>query len=226
MAKIRFLKESELVFKEKPKVYNFKDLTGQKFGKLTVLGYAGMKSHSQWYCRCECGNFVKTGTCNLKSGNTNSCTCLQKEVVRQRSTTHGHTGNGQVSKTYTAWQAMLSRCQAPNYINFKNYGGRGINVCKRWQKFENFLEDMGERPDGLSLDRIENDKGYYKENCRWATRIEQQNNRRNNRKITFNSKTQTLAQWEQELGLNKCIVSGRLRLGWSVEMALTTPVKN
>lgn len=112
---------------------------------------------------------------------------------------------------------MISRCTNPNVKCFSNYGGRGIKICNEWEKFENFLADMGERPEGKTIERIENDKGYYKENCRWATKKEQANNKRNNVPFTFNGKTQNAAQWEAELGLKKSYLSNRLYRGQSIE---------
>lgn len=120
---------------------------------------------------------------------------------------------------------MLERCNNPNSIRFYDYGGRGIKVCERWLKFENFLEDMGERPKNTTIERKENNKGYYKENCRWATVKEQCNNRRSNHFLTFNEKTQTMAQWADEIEISSNTICMRLRSGWSVEKALTTPVK-
>lgn len=226
MAKKRFFQESELKFVENPTIHNFKDLEGQTFGRLNVIGFAGTENKSTfWYCKCLCGNITKALAGNLKKGVTTSCGCFNKERTIERSTIHGHAKKGDITPTFLTWTGMLVRCQNPNTQNFKDYGGRGITVCKRWLKFENFLADMGEKPEGLTLDRKENDKGYFKENCRWATMEEQSNNRRSNHHLTFNRKTQTVSQWAKELGFKNDTLYDRLRIGWTVERTLTTTVR-
>lgn len=124
---------------------------------------------------------------------------------------------------HRAWSGMLTRCTNKNTGSYHRYGGRGIKVCKRWLKFENFLADMGEKPTGLSLDRIDNNKGYYPSNCRWATTKEQNNNRRSNVYITFQGRTMTAAQWAAEKGMSRTTLWWRLNYyKWSVEKALNT----
>lgn len=214
---VHFL-EQDLVFKEKPINKRFQDLTALEFSKLTVLGFAG-KRH--WFCKCHCDKITKVYAGDLKSGHTNSCGCSQIEDVRRRSTIHGHAERNNESSTYCSWQSMLKRCLNPKHHQFQDYGGRGIKVCDRWLKFENFLADMGERPTGLTLERKENDKGYYQANCRWASPKEQANNRRSNRLITYNGKTQTMTQWAEEISVQVATLWKRLKLGWSIERALT-----
>lgn len=121
--------------------------------------------------------------------------------------------------TYHAWEAMRQRCFDKNFAQHKDYGDRGITVCDRWSSFKKFYEDMGAKPPGLTLERIDNSKGYDKSNCRWATRKEQANNRRTNRLVTYHGITKTLMQWVDELGLNYDRVKRRLNLGWPVEKA-------
>jgi hypothetical protein len=127
------------------------------------------------------------------------------------------------NRTYTAWQNMRKRCQ-PWHPRYERYGGRGITVCKRWEKYENFLADMGEAPPGLSLDRIHNDRGYSKRNCRWATAAVQQHNKRY---ITFQGITMPQSSWDRQLGISKSktsTITRRLKLGWSLARALTEPL--
>ena len=158
------------------------DYVGKVFGRLTVVSFSHMheaglhgdgyvRRMPYWNCVCECGNTHKASRQCLKSEMTRSCGCLN----RDRSTTHGM----ERTKIYSVWAAMKQRCQNAKHRAFKHYGARGITVCERWQKFENFYSDMGESPaPGLSLDRIDNDSGYRPDNCRWATAKEQNTNRR------------------------------------------------
>lgn len=136
---------------------------------------------------------------------------------------HGHASGGRVSLTYQVWDSMKQRCENPNAQAYPSYGGRGIKICKRWHKFKNFLADMGEKPTGKQLDRKNNDGNYEPSNCRWATRKQQANNRRNSRKITYKGKTRTVAQWSQRLGMKTWVLYDRLGLGWSTKKALETP---
>lgn len=135
--------------------------------------------------------------------------------------THGMYG----TPTYISWYSMLSRCRNPKTIGFANYGGKGITVSKRWYKFENFYIDMGHRPEGTSLERINNDRGYSKVNCRWATPKEQANNQTTSRFLRHKGKRQTVAQWADELGVSKYTLFSRLNYGWSVSKTLSQPSK-
>lgn len=226
MTKISDFSEQGLVFKEKPKSKRFQDLVGQKFNRLTVMGFMGTnkQGNSFWHCKCDCGNIKKVPACKLKNGDTKSCGCLSAQKVGERSTTHGHYVNGKASHTYTTWRNMKDRCYNMNSINYSYYGGRGITVCEYWHKFENFLEDMGVKPIGMTIERINNNKGYCKENCRYATPKEQGSNKRNNVFLTFNGKTQTVAQWTEETGIKRDTISDRLERGWPIEVALTKRV--
>ena len=151
-----------------------KDLSGQRFGKLIVLRPVGRDKGGRilWLCRCDCGNETVVLGGHLRSGHTRSCGCLPG-MLR-----HGACTNRHCTPEYQTWSGMRQRCQNPNSSGYQYYGGRGIKVCKRWQKFENFLIDMGKRPEGMTLDRIDNDSGYYQKNCRWATFHEQRCNSR------------------------------------------------
>jgi hypothetical protein len=156
-----------------------KDLTGRRFGRLVVNGRDHLGKYGwYWHCVCDCGTATSVVGYDMSRGHRLSCGCLSRDNHRTRFITHGHTIGRLRSKTYRCWHNMLSRCHNPRVPAFKNYGGRGITVCERWHKFENFLADMGDPPPGLTLERVNNDSGYELANCRWATRIEQAANKR------------------------------------------------
>lgn len=165
------------------------EMCGKRFGRLVVLNESHHKqSGIYWDCICDCGNMKVIRGTSLRAGETMSCGCLNKEIV----TKHGLHG----AQTYNSWEGILDRCINPNRENYSNYGGRGIIIYKRWLKFKNFFEDMGERPKGLTIERIDNEKGYYKENCKWATPNEQQHNRR----ICKHNKTGTTGiHWSKQV---------------------------
>jgi len=195
----------------------FKDLSGQKFGKLTAIKRVGKDRHGNilWHCLCDCGNTSTVRTNSLKSGRIKTCGCFN--IGR---TTHGLS---RMPINYV-WQAMIQRCYNINNPVYKNYGGRGIKVCYRWRNsFEAFFDDMGHPEKGMSIDRIDNDKGYSPDNCKWSTAKEQCNNTRKNRRITYNGMTRSLTDWSFHLGGGKNLVSKRVdELGWSEERAVTT----
>lgn len=186
-----------------------RDLTGQVFGRLSVLSYAGSRNRKTlWICRCECGRERIVIGANLTRGLSRTCGRCRSLDVR--------------SAEYWAWSGMRSRCLNPTHHAYRDYGGRGITVDPRWDRFENFLADMGSRPAGTSLDRKDNSLGYSPENCRWATPLEQGNNMRSNRLLTIGGRTQTVAQWARERGINYDTFRTRIFvLGWTPEEALT-----
>lgn len=201
------------------------DLIGEHFGRLIVIQRMDNDKNqkTRWLCQCSCGNKIIAQSGNLQSSNTRSCGCLAREGNNM---SHGHSKKGKWSKTYESWAAMVQRCTDPNCLAYHRYGGRGITVCSEWMQFKNFLKDMGEPPVGYQIDRMNNNKNYYKSNCRWATRKEQARNTRSNHLETFKGKTQCLAAWAEEYNINYQTLCSRINLyGWTIEKTLTTPVK-
>lgn len=199
------------------------DITGQRFGRLLVVSFSYMKNrHAFWNCLCDCGNECQIRGGRLRNGDTKSCGCFQIEQSIKRNCTNGLSYHP-LRKMY---QSMITRCYNPNVKDYHNYGGRGITVCARWRdSFANFLEDMGERPEGYTLDRIDNDGSYSPENCRWASLLQQGNNKRSNRFLLYNGKNLTMQQWSTLTGINKVTISRRIRSGWSIERTLTEPAR-
>jgi hypothetical protein len=201
------------------------DLSGKTFGRLRVHHFAHTKRQkSYWCCTCVCGVVcIKQGVL-LSSGLTRSCGCLLRENQQARitaNTTHQQTG----TVLYTRWAGMIGRCTNPANAAYADYGGRGITVCPQWRaSFEIFARDMGEPPPETWLERRDNNGPYSPENCYWATLYQQANNKRNNRWITYDGMTQTLAQWCRMTGIGHTTILHRLKHGWTLERALTTPV--
>lgn len=203
------------------------DLTGQRFGKLIPIKQNGRSKDKYviWLCKCDCGLEINVNSKSLISGNTKSCGCWNFEFAL----THGYAR----TPTYGVWVDMKQRCLNPNNKNYKNYGKRGITICDRWlnkeKGFENFLKDMGEKPKGLTLDRIDNNiliNSYSQVNCKWASYKKQGRNKRNNRLETYNGKTQCRTEWEEEYNLPSGTLIRRIDYyGWSLEKALLTPVR-
>jgi hypothetical protein len=198
------------------------DLVGQKFGKLEVKSFHGkIKSHYYWNCLCECGNLSRVSGYRLRSGHTKSCGCLRKTAIP------GRYIDGKRTREMSCWQNMIYRCYNPKNKSYKYYGGRGIQVCERWRdSFENFFEDMGKCPDGMSIERVDNDGNYEPSNCKWIPKKNQNSNRRDTVIITYNGETKTLNQWATCLGMNYSILKMRLRNWNNVEKAFTTPIDN
>jgi hypothetical protein len=204
----------------------FIDLTGRRYVRLLVIAPAGKDSHNNFLfkCLCDCGKVVVKRGSHLRLHSVQSCGCLGRELAASRNKLlflrHGLCG----SPTYESWSAMLARCTYVRHPAWDRYGGRGITVCEKWKSFENFLVDMGLRPEGATIDRIDNDKNYEPGNCRWATPSEQQNNMSTNRVLEWNGTKQTLSQWARITGIKNTTISERLKRGWSVEDALSKKV--
>lgn len=200
----------------------FKDISGQRFGHLTAISIAGKRNNRfVWFCKCDCGNEVEVDGNSLRTGNTLSCGCLASQIIAERNFRHGQYGTPE----YRSWASMLSRCTNQNVERYSRYGGRGITVCDRWKSFENFLADMGNRPTSKhSINRIDNDGNYEKENCEWS--IDQQSNTSRSVRLAVNGITKTLAQWSKQSGIKEATIRRRIKvLKWSVESSVTTPAR-
>ena len=190
----------------------------KKFNMLTVMLDVGYSHGQQSYlCACDCGNkLVVTGQ-RLRNGQSKSCGCLSRKLTQIRNKRHGLAG----TSIYRIWAKIKMRCRNINDPSYKNYGGRGINMCDEWfNSFEQFYKDVGDKPEGLSLDRIDNNKGYFKENCRWATKAEQSKNRRNTIFLEYNNKVMCLKDWARELNKPYSSMKMYFKKGLSIEQII------
>lgn len=198
------------------------NMTGQKFGRLLVLGVAQDRRRPlRWLVRCDCGTEKSVIGAALRTGSTSSCGCSRSAALSARARTHGM----HASPTYRSWRSMITRCENAAAPDWPRYGGRGICVCERWRSFDAFYADMGERPDGTSIDRLNVDGNYEPGNCRWATPAEQSNNTRSNRVVTLSGERLTIAQLIKRTGMSPSAVRNRVRRGWSAERIASTPVR-
>lgn len=206
-----------------------KDLTGEKFGRLTVLYrtkdhyYPNGRHDVQYLCKCDCGNEVVVLGIHLRSGHTLSCGCLRSDKTRNKMTKHGKTD----TRIHCIWKNMKARCLNQNRKDYKLYGGRGITICDSWNSFENFYNwaiSNGYK-ENLTLDRIDVNKGYSPDNCRWATQKEQCNNTRKNINVFMDGEQHTLKEWAEIKGLKYGSVSSRVNRGWDPVKALKTPMR-
>lgn len=220
---------------------------GEKFNRLLIQDEykkSGCK-HRIALCLCDCGTVKEFNKNRVTSGATKSCGCYASEMARisinatrltrvlspearkkmggdtRFKPTHG------MKKTpiYAVWNSMISRCTLESCTSYRNYGARGVYVCEKWRKFENFYSDMGDRPDGMTLERIDNDGNYFPENCKWDTPKNQSRNKRTNRLISYKGETRCLVEWSEIFNLKQNTLSRRLKLGWSLEKAFTQKVK-
>lgn len=201
--------------------YNGADLIGTIFHRLTVIRRAANSNAGQrrWECLCSCGNVVVASTTKLRSGRTKSCGCLS----RDRTTKHGMHNTTE----YLVWQQMKERCHNPKKAAYLRYGARGIEVCARWREsFQAFIDDMGPRPAGTTLDRIDNNGPYAPENCRWADNHTQYTNRRQTVWVEYDGERKCRKGWARQYGVNSTTLAQRLSKGWDIHRALTTPPMN
>lgn len=222
------------LFKPKHCRKYLRDLTGQTFGRLTVIRFDAFRyvgkqipgkrpnRKTYWLCRCHCGVEKSIEMCALVRGVTRSCGCYNRDRLkdpRPYRRIHGMCGSAE----YHVWSTMIFRCTNPNAANFERYGGRGITICERWRKFANFYADMGSRPTGYQLDRINNDGPYSPENCRWVTPEINGINKRDTVWLTWNGKTLSVPEWSKQTGLSQSLIHKRRRRGWPVEQIFTLP---
>lgn len=217
-----------------PKASNFKNLLNRRFSELVVIGYGGVENRlTKWICLCDCGQIKSLPAARLQNGDCKTCGCGRRKRIAEASRTHGLSG----TLAYSSWKEMHRRCHNRGTKMYKHYGARGITVCSRWHSPENFIADMGERTKDLSLDRIDNDLGYWcgkciecqtrnqPSNCRWATRTQQNQNFRRNKTLTLNGETKCLSEWARLVDMNRATLQHRYRSGWTTEAILTVPVK-
>ena len=198
------------------------NLIGKRFGRLFVIRRTGSRSgETCWLCVCDCKQQINVTASSLKSGNTKSCGCFQRQQVSNANSTHRKSS----SREYTCWSGMKQRCFDKKCSSYRYYGNRGITVCKEWLEFENFYRDMGDRPAGMTLERKDNNKGYSKDNCIWATYETQANNKRNNILLSYNGVKLNITQWSKILNIPAQTIRARLKQGWSVNKALSEPNK-
>jgi hypothetical protein len=205
-----------------------KDLTGMIFERLTVTGYHGRdrQNLNTWKCQCECGKEIITRGSSLNSKNTTSCGCLRIERTKKACTTHGLSGGRKhCPRIYRIWKNMKSRCGNPKTPRYERYGGRGISVCEPWNSsylnFYLWCVSSGYQED-LTLDRIDNDKGYSPDNCRWATMSEQGLNRSDNHLVLSGGRSMTIKEWSEVTGIKFSTISSRINdYGWTPERAVT-----
>lgn len=219
----------------------FIDLTGQRFGRWAVIRYGDrtLAGQTRWLCRCDCGTERLVQGGHLRGGRTQSCGCLHSEKTsannRKYKTKHGGATHTHRERLYKIYMDMRRRCEKENAKEYSNYGGRGITVCEEWSgengyinfrdwSFKNGYDPKAPKKE-MTLDRIDNERGYSPDNCRWASYKTQANNRRNNRKITIGGETHTISEWADKVGIDQRSISSRLYNGWPEEDAVMKPIR-
>lgn len=199
------------------------DLVGKRFGRLTITELAEPKTypcgttHRHWLCRCDCGNITIVSQSHLKTGEVKSCGCLNDERIRAPRVTNSH------KRIHRIWKGMKDRCLNPNYHSYSRYGGRGITICDEWINDSNAFEKWAVSngySDEFSIDRIDNDKGYSPDNCRWVDRITQQNNTSSNLYLEYAGIKLTASEWARKLGISRDVIYERYKKGLPVEKVL------
>lgn len=206
---------------------NLIDLTGRQVNDWTVIQHTTMGSRkvSAWLCRCVCGVERPVAAANIRSGRSRGCGCKKLARIGEANTHHGHSKGGKVSSEYVTWRNMHARCYNPKSKAYRHYGARGIRVCNRWRcSFENFLADMGPRPDPkFTIERKNNDLGYSPDNCIWADCCVQNNHRTNVKLYEYHGLSLSLSQWARLTPVKRSCLNMRVRTGWTTEEILTTP---
>lgn len=199
------------------------NLIGLRFGMLVVAGAAGVAHGAvRWRCLCNCGGEVTETSHRLMSGRRRSCGCLKLAPKR-----HGQARRaGARTGAYHTWASMMGRCYRPTAGGFLFYGARGIRVCERWHRFEHFAADMGPRPDGATLDRVDPNRDYEPNNCRWASRLQQSRNTRRNVVIEYQGQSRCASEWAVLIGVSVTTIYARLRNGWPTEQVLSPPLRH
>lgn len=187
---------------------SIKNILGDKYNRLTVIEFDRLEKNKGafWKCRCDCGTIKVVNSHDLRSGNTKSCGCYFKEIAGKSTTTHGHATNYKVSGSYKSWRSMKSRCNNPKNNHYYNYGARGITYCDRWEKYENFFKDLGERPAGYSLERKDPNGNYEPENCCWIPNNEQAKNTRRTVWVILNGEKMIQAEAARRLNKKPTII--------------------
>lgn len=202
-----------------------RDLTGMKFERLLVLAPERADRSLKWICQCDCGEVKTVFGKHLKSGAIKSCGCFARDSLSARQRTHGQSK----SRTYKIWSGIIYRCNNKSSSVYQDYGGRGIKVCKRWLSFENFLADMGERPNGMEIDRIDNEGHYEPSNCRWATRTENCRNKRTTLTVEYQGVTKSLKEWAEDVQIKYTSLYHRIfyaKMPVSVALSCNAKISN